>query len=210
MSEPHPSSPKSLPLKPNLEHLKSQAKQLLNRFKAGDRTALARISRHFPRLKSATADQILEYRFGLQDAQVVVAREYGFDSWTKLKRHVEGLTTEQAPNAPSVIPQLPVADVEISQAYYRDVLGFEIAWITPDKSMGSVTKNGTTIFFRRKERGFQPTTQWMYTSDVDSTYEEFKKAGAEIVRGLEDMPYGIRQFTIRDLDGHRFHVYRGI
>ncbi len=210
MPTPHNSSPKSLPDRPSVEHLKNQAKELLNGFKDRDRTAVTRISAHFPKLKSAPEDQVLAYRFVLQDAQLVVAREYGFDSWTKLKQHVEALTPDEVHNAPPVIPQLPVVDVEASQAYYRDVLGFQIAWIAPDKSIGGVTRGETSIYFSRKEKGFQTTVQWMYAEDVDTTYEEFKKAGAEIVSGLENMPYGTRQFTIRDTDGHRFHVYRDI
>ena len=40
----------------------------------------------------------------------------------------ESLTTIGQP-----VPELPVADVEEAQRYYRDVLGFEIGWLYPGK-----------------------------------------------------------------------------
>src|ERR1700690_2243105 len=52
-----------LPARPNLEHLKKQAKELL---------------RNMPQGK-------------LADAQHTLAKEYGFDTWSKLKEHVEAL-----------------------------------------------------------------------------------------------------------------------
>jgi hypothetical protein len=72
---------KQLPDNASLEHLKSQAKSLLSDWQSNDPTALAR-AEGLP----------LTSPFQLADAQFVIAREYGFDSWSKLKRHVEGAT----------------------------------------------------------------------------------------------------------------------
>ncbi len=77
-----PTSP--LPARPSLVQLRKQAKELLRDYRANDRAALARLHAHHPR---TTADQ----RVRLADAQLVVAREYGFSSWAKLKHHVESL-----------------------------------------------------------------------------------------------------------------------
>ena len=33
------------------------------------------------------------------------------------------------------VPELPVADVERAQEHYRDALGFDVAWLSPDKGM---------------------------------------------------------------------------
>jgi Lon protease-like protein len=68
-------SPRALPAKPSLEHLKAQAKDLLAAAKRGDADALAR----FPRASATLA---------LHDAQSVLAREYGFPSWRALREHV--------------------------------------------------------------------------------------------------------------------------
>ena len=71
---------KQLPTRPNLEHLKNQAKALLSSWKSNESDALSRVE---------------PFRFietkepNLAKAQLVVAREYGFSSWAKLKEHVE-------------------------------------------------------------------------------------------------------------------------
>ncbi|HTQ08562.1 MAG TPA: ankyrin repeat domain-containing protein [Fimbriimonadaceae bacterium] len=70
---------KSLPKQPSLEHLKNEAKALLRQAKAGDPGALS---------------QVGETR--LANAQLAVARDYGFASWAKLKRAVQGYETEKA------------------------------------------------------------------------------------------------------------------
>src|SRR6266404_5052653 len=74
----------SLPARPSLEQLRTQAKDLLKGYHAGARIAVERFHAHHPRSFSAK-------RVALADAQLVLAREYGFPSWAKLKHHVESL-----------------------------------------------------------------------------------------------------------------------
>jgi len=73
-----------LPPRPNLEHLKAQAKVLLRSLEEGSSDA---IQRH-----RAFASTTLSSSPKLADAQFVIAREYGFASWPKLKAHVEAGT----------------------------------------------------------------------------------------------------------------------
>ena len=80
---------KRLPFHPSTEHLKKQAKQLVKAHQAGDVQALARIQALFPRLAGADARQIIEAEFTLCNAQLVVAREYGFPTWKELVASVE-------------------------------------------------------------------------------------------------------------------------
>ncbi len=77
----------ALPARANLEHLKKQAKELLHSVQSQDPTAAER----FSSLGIASADA------KLADAQHVIAREYGFSSWTTLKEHVESLEAEEDP-----------------------------------------------------------------------------------------------------------------
>jgi ankyrin repeat protein len=70
----------ALPARPNLEHLKKQAKALLREFRAGDAEAIAK----FRTLGSIAAGRAPK----LADAHRLVARDYGFASWQKLKAHV--------------------------------------------------------------------------------------------------------------------------
>jgi HEAT repeats len=69
---------KILPDSPSFEHLRNQAKALLEAFRAGDANVVQRVRA----ISSAEP-------FKLSHAQFVIAREYGFQSWTQLKARVE-------------------------------------------------------------------------------------------------------------------------
>jgi catechol 2,3-dioxygenase-like lactoylglutathione lyase family enzyme len=116
-------------------------------------------------------------------------------------------TSESLTSIGHPVPELPVADVERAQRYYRDTLGFEIGWLEPGKGIGSVSRGTAVIFFRRREPPFEPAVQWVYAVDVDATYEELQSLGANIVDPLEKKPWGLRQFTVEDLDGNRFYFH---
>jgi predicted enzyme related to lactoylglutathione lyase len=105
------------------------------------------------------------------------------------------------------VPELPVADVELAQEHYRDVLGFEIGWLYPDKGIGSVLRGNVTIFFRRRTPPFEPAIHWIFAEDIDASYEELKASGAKIVDPLGEKPWGLRQFTVQDLDGNLFYIH---
>src|SRR5215468_7395142 len=94
-------------------------------------------------------------------------------------------------------PELPVADVERAQQHYRDVLGFEIGWLFPDKSIGAVSR-GAPIFFRRRTPPFEPAINWIFAEDIEATFQELSASGADIVEPLERKPWGMLQFTVRD------------
>lgn len=71
----------ALPARPDLEHLRREARQLLRRSQAGETGAVARMRAHAPGLPTA-----------LSAAQLVVAREHGFASWAQLKSLVATLS----------------------------------------------------------------------------------------------------------------------
>jgi uncharacterized glyoxalase superfamily protein PhnB len=105
------------------------------------------------------------------------------------------------------VPELPVADVERAQQHYRDTLGFEIGWLYPSKEIGAVSRDNVVIFFRKREAPFEPAIHWVFAEDVDVSYEELTSSGANIVDPLEKKPWGIRQFTVKDLDGNVFYFH---
>ena len=84
---------KQLPERPNLDQLKHQAKDLLRDAHARQGEALARF-RILPAFAQRKEDDLARMPLGLHDAQSVVAREYGFDSWNDLRERVEELTFE--------------------------------------------------------------------------------------------------------------------
>ncbi len=82
---------KNLPARPNLDHLRRQAKSLLSALETGASDAVSTILQHLPAAKGMTADQVRGARFRLADAHSAIARKSGFASWPHLARHVEQL-----------------------------------------------------------------------------------------------------------------------
>jgi ankyrin repeat protein len=77
-----------LPDRPNLAHLKKQAKALLRQYRDGDPAANARFLDALPNAAAGG--------FHLHDAQSCIAREYGFPSWAELKSYVEARALQTA------------------------------------------------------------------------------------------------------------------
>ena len=78
---------------PDLEQLKRQSKELLDAFRAADAAAVNEATAFYDDPQPAT--------FALHDAQLVIARSYGFDSWPKLKAYVDGVTIRRLVEAVS-------------------------------------------------------------------------------------------------------------
>ena len=80
---------KSLPARPSLDQLKRQADELHRLHRDHKASAAARIVANHPRCKHMQPVDVFAGTFVLADAQLVIAREYGFDSWAALKHQVE-------------------------------------------------------------------------------------------------------------------------
>lgn len=73
---------RSLPSHPHLDQIRRQAKELLDAFRAGDPDTIAEVQAYHGAGST----------FALHDAQLVLARAYGFDSWPRLKAYVDGVS----------------------------------------------------------------------------------------------------------------------
>ncbi len=82
---------RELPARPNIEQYKKQAKELVKNCALGASDALTRIARHHPRFHKLSSVDIQSGHFTLTDAQLVIAREHGFESWPKFASHIETL-----------------------------------------------------------------------------------------------------------------------
>ena len=80
---------KALPDRPNLDQYRTQAKELLRAWRAADPEAIARVTAHHPRLRSRAAAPDAAFR--LADAQLVIAREHGADTWTAFAARIEAV-----------------------------------------------------------------------------------------------------------------------
>ncbi len=105
------------------------------------------------------------------------------------------------------VPELPVVDVEGAQRHYSDALGFKIGWLDSNKEIGAVSRDNVAIFLRKRKPPFEPAVHWVFAEDVDASYQELLSLGAHIVDPLERKPWGLRQFTVKDLDGNLFYFH---
>ncbi len=105
------------------------------------------------------------------------------------------------------VPELLVRSVKEAQRYYRDRMGFQIEWHHEDGGIGAVSQGDCAIFFRETDAEIHPGTFWIFAEAIDETYRRLEDLGAEIVDPISDKPWGLRQFTIRDLHGHLFHFH---
>ncbi len=123
---------------------------------------------------------------------------------------------------------LPHVDPEASLAFYRDTLGFEVRtdvgyggmrWVTvgpPHQPSVSIllappaSDPGLTDQERRTitEMMAKGTYGWILlaTKDLDSTFEQLRASGAEVVQEPTDQPYGIRDCALRDPAGNLVRI----
>jgi hypothetical protein len=83
-----PTVSRRLPSRPHLDVPKRQARELLEQYRAAKPAALERVRARHPKFRGATDPTPIE-TLRLSDAQLVIAREYGFSTWTELKRRIE-------------------------------------------------------------------------------------------------------------------------
>ncbi len=163
----HSAPTRSLPHRPSFEQLRKQAKELLDAYRAGDVAAVAEVERFEGQPDPA--------KFALADAQRVLARAYGFASWTKLKQHVEGVNSRAfcaATSAGNVttVRRLAKARPELVHVEADGFTGFplHIAVLNRDAEMARVLmelgadarqgiwphRDATTAYTIARERGY--------------------------------------------------------
>ena len=81
--------PRRLPSQSSLSLLKKQAKELRKALKSGQGEACERIRACHPSYADASPEEIRRTDLSLRDAQLVIAREYGFANWAELKAKVQ-------------------------------------------------------------------------------------------------------------------------
>ena len=102
-------------------------------------------------------------------------------------------------------PIFPVGDVAATQKYFFDVLGFAIDWIWYD-DFGSVSRDRVCLFFSKEKTIASGLGSYWSVDNVDAIYEEYQASNAKIASALEDKPWGVREFTIEDINGHHHRI----
>lgn len=109
-------------------------------------------------------------------------------------------------------PVLLVKDVVRAAAYYTDKLGFAVGrfWGEPP-TFAIACRDGVSVMLNQVDAGdnFRPNgaydgrfSVYIDVDDADALHAEYQSKGADIACPPEDMPYMMREFQVRDLDGH--------
>ncbi len=85
------------------------------------------------------------------------------------------------------------------------MLGFKVAWIWREE-YGAVYNGRTEIFFSREEGEIRPACCFVRVADADEVLADYRERGVKIVEEIASHPYGMREFSIEDNNGHRFRI----
>jgi uncharacterized glyoxalase superfamily protein PhnB len=114
-----------------------------------------------------------------------------------------------------ISPTLAVKDMLKTIEFYQKSLGFKLGMCFPDANnpeYADLSKDGMVLMFiPLKNAGIDPAEKLgigvnMYLQidgDINAYYQELKGRGVCIAADIKDEPYGIRDFTVEDIDGYQ-------
>jgi len=106
-----------------------------------------------------------------------------------------------------VVPILTVRNIPASIDYYVDKLGFQKKWEWGDPvDFACVRRDQVELFLSQSAKDAPCAWLSIFVQDVDALYETYKESGAIIRSPPADYPWGIREMTVEDLDGHRMRM----
>ena len=109
-----------------------------------------------------------------------------------------------------IAPVFFTTDLPGTLAYYGDKLGFACSGTYGDPPFyGIVARDGRAVHFRSvdaiatdaEKYAEELLDAYLLVEDVDGLYAEYGAKGVEFARGLGDMPWGLREFVVKDCDG---------
>jgi catechol 2,3-dioxygenase-like lactoylglutathione lyase family enzyme len=205
---------------PNLENLRKQAKLILRWHRDRHYPVAAQIRSGLPRYGRMTDSEILAQSFKLSDAQELVARQQGFESWQALKAGLETMSDHaETIVAKAVIvgaePQLFVADIKASCAFFTSKLGFATVFIYGEPPFyAQIKRDGARVNLRCVARPVIETDlrnceqllsavfTVATTDEIKKLFLEFQASGVTFFQSLKSEPWGARDFIVADPDGN--------
>jgi len=205
---------------PHLENLRKQAKLILRWHRDRYHPVAARIRSGLPRYAGMTDSEILAQSFKLCDAQEVVARQHGFESWQAFETGLPTMSgNTETVSAKAVItaaePQLFVADIGTTIDFFVGQLGFAVVFTYGEPPFyAEVERDGARINLRcvdrpvvdvdRRDREelLAASLTVATAAEIKTLFLEFQAAGAPFFQTLKRQPWGARNFIVKDPDGN--------
>lgn len=104
---------------------------------------------------------------------------------------------------------IAVPDLKVSAEFYRAVLGFEIheigdpGWRFYSRDQVLIMAGECPDALPPRELGDHSWFAYIEMDDIDAFYTAVVDMGTEVISPLSDEPWGMREFGIRTVDGHR-------
>ena len=204
---------------PNLENLRKQAKLILRWHRDRYYPVAAQIRSGLPRFSQMTDPDILAQNFRLSDAQELVARQHGFESWQALKTGLSTVPNHADTATKAVLvaaePELFVADIETSCDFFTDKLGFVIAFTYGEPPFyAQVVRDAARLNLkcmdqpvidpelRDREQLLSAAITVATAPEIKQLFLEFQAAGVTFFQTLKREPWGARNFIVKDPDGN--------
>ncbi|MFL6467130.1 MAG: VOC family protein [Pyrinomonadaceae bacterium] len=116
------------------------------------------------------------------------------------------------PKLSGIAPQFVVPDVVATAEFYRDKLGFDLLGYFADPPVyAMVRRDNAEIHFGKADtesiqvnetvRRGMGTDAYIFVTDVNAIYEEFKERSVEIVEGPIKRIYECTEITVKDCNG---------
>jgi len=114
-----------------------------------------------------------------------------------------------------ISPTLAVRNMKQTIQFYRDSLGFQMGMAFPDADnpeYADLSKDGMVIMLipakdvgigTKQKLGIGVNLYMQIDGDIDEYYNQLTKKGAGIVVDIKDEPFGIRDFTVEDINGYK-------
>jgi uncharacterized glyoxalase superfamily protein PhnB len=205
---------------PNLENLKKQAKLILRWHRERHYPVAAQIRGHMPRFQNVPDSEILAASFKLSDAQEMVARQHGFDSWQALKTGVSTTSHKlKSSRSKATItgaePQLFVADIERSCEFFCEKLGFSLVFSygkppyyaqvgrdTAHLNLRCIERTVVESAVRNRDELLSVSMTVATAEEIKLLFLEFQSAGVAFHQTLKKQPWGAKNFVVKDPDGN--------
>jgi uncharacterized glyoxalase superfamily protein PhnB len=162
--------------------------------------------------------EILGASFKLSDAQEMVARQHGFDSWQSVKT---GLSTtphkvKSSPSKATIVgaePQLLVADIKRSCKFFCEKLGFSLVFSYGSPPFYAQVRRdaarlnlrcveGRVIESANREELLSVSMTVATAHEIKLLFLEFQSAGVTFNQKLKKQPWGAKNFVAQDPDGN--------
>jgi len=213
---------------PNLDNLRKQAKQFLRWHRDRYYPVAAEIRAALPRFRNLTDCQVLDAPFRLGDAQEIIARRLGYESWPALKAGVRAMPISEAsaivtgdklelaaPILSSTAAMIYISDYRRARDFYVAKLGFSVEFAYGDPPFYGLVKRDRArlclrlvcepVFvgdIRARAQLLSADFTVDTAAEIKELFREYQALGVDFFQKLKTEPWGARNFIVRDPDGN--------